>query len=236
MPFTFAGQVRARLRVNDARRLPLLVRAPSTPRPFEGSYFSQSQKTSNLILLLWILRRLDQLIVSTAIPFIVSEFDSLSQVAWIVSSNPLLPPAPSACLLTATFLVAVQRFLHDARRIFVVVLPAAGDFSLQCVLTPPVRSVLSFFNNNKTSSDTLHRSAEWVFISSIFIFEIGSLLCGVAPSMVVLILGSFPASPSSPHAPSDPSPLPLFQGGASLASGVAECSLQRSSRSSRLRR
>lgn len=56
----------------------------------KGLTFSQSQRMSSLILLLWILCRLDQLIVSTAIPFIVSEFDSLSQVAWIVSSNPLV--------------------------------------------------------------------------------------------------------------------------------------------------
>lgn len=35
----------------------------------------------------------------------------------------------------------------------------------------------------------IHLDLKWVFLSSVFIFEVGSIICAAAPSSVVLIVG-----------------------------------------------
>lgn len=35
----------------------------------------------------------------------------------------------------------------------------------------------------------IHLDPKWVFLSSVFIFEVGSIICAAAPSSVVLIIG-----------------------------------------------
>lgn len=35
----------------------------------------------------------------------------------------------------------------------------------------------------------IHLDLKWVFVSSVFIFEVGSIICAAAPSSVVLIVG-----------------------------------------------
>ncbi|CDZ98787.1 Predicted transporter (major facilitator superfamily) [Phaffia rhodozyma] len=80
---------------------------------------------------------LDQLIISTAIPKIVSQFDSLTQVAWL--SN--------------------------------------GFFLTLAGFTLLYGQMLALF------------PSKYILLIAIFIFEAGSLICGVAPGMVVLIVG-----------------------------------------------
>ncbi|CAG8558683.1 2403_t:CDS:2, partial [Dentiscutata heterogama] len=82
------------------------------------------------------LAALDQTIVSTALPAIVSDFNGLNQIAWVATSY----------LLTST------------------------SFS-------PIYGKLSDIFGRKTT-----------FLFSIFIFELGSLLCGVANNMVSMII------------------------------------------------
>ncbi|KAG2360168.1 ABC transporter [Suillus spraguei] len=89
------------------------------------------------LLLSVFLVNLDQTIVATALPRIVSVFDSLDLATW----------------------VAAAYFLTEAGLMLCV-----G----QLVATLPIKPV---------------------YLASILLFEIGSLLCGVAPSMNVLILG-----------------------------------------------
>ncbi|KZW04065.1 ABC transporter [Exidia glandulosa HHB12029] len=80
---------------------------------------------------------LDQTIVSTALPRIVSQFNALSQVTWVVSAYFL---TQAGFMLTAGQLLTVT-------------------------------------------------STKKIYLVSITIFEIGSLICGVAKSMEVLIFG-----------------------------------------------
>ncbi|EIN09916.1 transporter [Punctularia strigosozonata HHB-11173 SS5] len=89
------------------------------------------------LLLSVFLVALDQTIIGTALPRIVSHFNALDQVTWVASAY----------------------FLTDAGFML-----SAG----QLLAVAPTK---------------------WVFLASITIFEIGSLLCGVAPTMDVLILG-----------------------------------------------
>jgi MFS family permease len=99
---------------------------------------------------------LDQTIVATALPKIVSDFDALSQVTWVASGCKLLisPGFPR----------------HVSLRFSIDFLTNAG-FMLtfgQILAVAPTK---------------------WVYLAAIGIFEIGSLICGVAPTMEVLILG-----------------------------------------------
>ncbi|KAG1809927.1 ABC transporter [Suillus plorans] len=89
------------------------------------------------LLLSIFLVSLDQTIVATALPRIVSVFDSLDLATW----------------------VAAAYFLTEAGLMLCV-----G----QLVATLPIKPV---------------------YLASIFLFEVGSLLCGAAPSMKVLIFG-----------------------------------------------
>ncbi|KAH7103874.1 transporter [Auriculariales sp. MPI-PUGE-AT-0066] len=80
---------------------------------------------------------LDNTIVSTALPRIVSAFDALDQVTWVVS---------------AYFLTQAGFMLTGGQMLTIV-------------------------------------STKLLFLISIFIFEVGSLVCGVAPNINVLIFG-----------------------------------------------
>jgi len=88
-------------------------------------------------MLSFFLVALDQTIVATALPKIVSDFDALSEVTWVASAY---------FLTQAGFMLTYGQLL--------MIVPT-----------------------------------KWVYMGAIVIFEIGSLLCGVAPSMKVLILG-----------------------------------------------
>ncbi|KAG8888314.1 hypothetical protein FRB98_007972 [Tulasnella sp. 332] len=80
---------------------------------------------------------LDQTIVATAIPKLVSDFGALEQVPWVASAY--LLPQPGMMLTYGQLL------------------------TVACI--------------------------KWVFFTAVCLFEIGSVICGVAPSMNVLILG-----------------------------------------------
>lgn len=80
---------------------------------------------------------LDQSIVSTAIPVIVSDFKAFDQVAWIVT----------------------------------------GYFLTQCGLILLVGQLLTIIKS------------KYMLLAAIFFFELGSLICAVAPNMPVLIFG-----------------------------------------------
>lgn len=80
---------------------------------------------------------LDQTIISTAIPKITDEFNSITDIGWY----------GSAYLLTST------------------------------AFTPTYGKIYTIF------------SIKWVFLLAIGIFEVGSLICAVAPSSAVLIVG-----------------------------------------------
>jgi EmrB/QacA subfamily drug resistance transporter len=80
---------------------------------------------------------LDQTIVATALPKIVSEFNALSDITWIISAY---------FLTQAGLMLTFAQFL---------------------TLAP----------------------TKWLFLGAIFIFELGSLVCGVANSVNVLIFG-----------------------------------------------
>ncbi|KAF8509592.1 MFS general substrate transporter [Hysterangium stoloniferum] len=91
---------------------------------------------TGLILCLF-LPALDQLILTTAIPRIVSQFNALSEISWI----------PNAYFLTmASFMIVYGQLLNLA----------------------PIK---------------------YVIVAAIFLFELGSLLCGVATSMNFLLFG-----------------------------------------------
>ena len=80
---------------------------------------------------------LDQTIISTAIPKITDDFNSITDIGWY----------GSAYLLTAT------------------------------AFQPTYGKIYTIF------------SIKWVFLGAIGVFEVGSLICGVAPSSAVLIVG-----------------------------------------------
>lgn len=80
---------------------------------------------------------LDNTIVATAVPRIVSQFHSLNDIGWY----------GSAYLLTT------------------------------CVVTLVFGRVYTFF------------PVKWVYLGALLVFELGSLICGAAPSSVVLIIG-----------------------------------------------
>ena len=42
-------------------------------------------------------------------------------------------------------------------------------------------------------------SIKWVFLSGLFIFEVGSLICGVAPNSISLIVGSKSCAAADSH-------------------------------------
>jgi MFS family permease len=98
---------------------------------------------------------LDQTIVATAIPQIVSDFNGLSQVTWVAS----------AC--ECIFLI-VSNLYPDLCTI---------DFLTQAGFMLTFGQVISV------------GTTKWIYMMLIVIFEIGSLLCGVAPNMITLILG-----------------------------------------------
>ncbi|KFA72079.1 hypothetical protein S40288_02253 [Stachybotrys chartarum IBT 40288] len=80
---------------------------------------------------------LDRTIITTAIPYITSEYSSTRDIGWYGSSY----------LLTA------------------------------CAFQPVFGRVFLLF------------SAKWSYLLAVFVFEIGSLICGVAPDSVTLIIG-----------------------------------------------
>ncbi|KAF8319123.1 MFS general substrate transporter, partial [Clavulina sp. PMI_390] len=89
------------------------------------------------MLLSVLLIALDQSIVSTALPRIVSQFDALSQQAWVASAY----------------------FLTQA-------------------------GFILFFGGVLSIAPT-----KYVFLVAVTLFELGSLVCGVAPNMNTLIFG-----------------------------------------------
>ncbi|KAJ7848486.1 major facilitator superfamily domain-containing protein [Mycena olivaceomarginata] len=109
------------------------------PRGLEARYMTGLKLILACIsfLLSTFLSSLDQSIVSTAIPGIVSRFQSLDEVTWI----------PGAYFLTQAGLILT-----------------AGQL---LTVFPP----------------------KYVYVCSIAIFEIGSLVCAVSPSMTALIIG-----------------------------------------------
>ncbi|KDQ59779.1 hypothetical protein JAAARDRAFT_33346 [Jaapia argillacea MUCL 33604] len=84
-----------------------------------------------------LLVNLDQTIVATALPRIASQFDALTQAAWI---------ATAYMLTLAGFMLMLGQVLTIA-------------------------------------------PAKYVYLCSIFVFEVGSLICGAAPSFNVLVFG-----------------------------------------------
>lgn len=105
---------------------------------------------------------LDQTIVATALPRIVSQFNALSSIAWVAS----------AYFLTQ---VCQRQLLVSSKRILTF-LPAR--------LTRNKAGLILFFGGVLSIVPT-----KWVFISTVALFELGSLVCGVAPSINVLIFG-----------------------------------------------
>jgi EmrB/QacA subfamily drug resistance transporter len=128
----------------------LSLHDPTRPKDVEHSVTPRTESNSNnylrgiefilvfsALLLSVFLVSLDQTIVATALPRIVSVFNSLDLATW----------------------VAAAYFLTEAGLMLCV-----G----QLVATLPIKPV---------------------YLASIFLFEVGSLLCGAAPSMQVLIFG-----------------------------------------------
>lgn len=119
------------------------------------------------------LTALDSTIVGTALPRIVSQFKALDRVSWIASACECHPSIP-----LGTVECRIYSLLH-------------ADFLTQA-------GFMLFYGQLLAIAPT-----KWVFMSSIFIFEVGSLVCAIAPSMTVLILGRavslrhlFPVFPS----------------------------------------
>lgn len=105
---------------------------------------------------------LDQTIISTAIPKITDEFSSIGDIGWY----------GSAYLLTTT---ALQPTFGRIYTIFSVSLPTTS------IQWSKLLSNLYLANQRAQIKAT--------FITAICIFEVGSLLCGVAPTSVALIVG-----------------------------------------------
>lgn len=128
--------------------------AVSASQPSEPSFVTSSTTSRNSVVppdmkpwefwmifvglgLAVFLAALDQTIVSVAIPSIVTEFQTVTGIAWVGIGY------------------------------FITAVPLIPTYGLL--------------------SDILGR--KFVYLAAIFFFELGSLICGVAPSMTVLILG-----------------------------------------------
>lgn len=114
---------------------------------------------------------LDQSIVATAIPHIVSQFNALSDVSWVASAYFLTQVSLSPLIISSNQLPTkgahfpmLHLFLNRAKN------KQAG--------------FILFFGGVLSIAPT-----KWVFMAAVTLFEVGSLVCGVAPNMNVLIFG-----------------------------------------------
>ncbi|KAJ5456026.1 Efflux pump roqT [Penicillium daleae] len=111
---------------------------------------------------------LDQTIIGVAIPKITDRFKSIPDIAWY----------GSAYFLTST---ALQPSYGRIYKILNVSLPTASQKFMLLKSSP------CFCPPSKDPSDL--SQVKWSFLVAVGIFEIGSLICGVAPSSTVLIIG-----------------------------------------------
>jgi MFS family permease len=117
---------------------------------------AESCSFNSAFLLSILLVALDQTIVATALPKIVSDFDALSQVTWVASG----------C-----------KWLRTTGSLTYVSINSSTDFLTNAGFMLTFGQILAV------------APTKWVYLAAIAIFEIGSLICGVAPTMEVLILG-----------------------------------------------
>ncbi len=127
----------------------------------EVNYPKGAQLAIIVILLAFcvLLVALDNTIIATVIPSITDHFNALGDVAWYGKSAYALP---------------LQLFL-DA--------PLIPDYIVSAYLFTSCTSQLLF---GKIYS---HFPLKWVFLSSLVMFEIGSAVCGAAPTSRAFIVG-----------------------------------------------
>ena len=102
---------------------------------------------------------LDMTIIATAIPRITTQFSSINDVGWYGSA----------------YLVSLNFFQSEVSNLRFPILTYSQ--LTMTSLQPSFGKIYTFFN------------IKIIFLSSIVIFEAGSILCAAAPSSIVLIVG-----------------------------------------------
>jgi hypothetical protein len=133
--------------------------------PEEDAEYPGAWKATVIVMALFLsifLVALDQTIIGTAIPKITDQFNSIPDIGWY----------GSAYFLTST---ALQPSFGKIYKTFDVSLP---DFFILNATAMPTGIV-----------DFSLGQIKYSYLTAIFIFEVGSLICGVAPSSKALIVG-----------------------------------------------
>lgn len=103
--------------------------------------------------------------MATALPRIVSQFDALADVSWVASAYFLTQVRLNSCA------IALQERYYCLIDVYVFITQLKAGFIL-------------FYGGVLSICPT-----KWVYMIAVTLFEVGSLICGVAPNMNILIFG-----------------------------------------------
>ena len=158
----------------------------------DGSEYPTGTRLALIVLALCLtvfIMSLDNAIIATAIPKITDQFHSLEDVGWYGSGTYSRRFVVFFLFVFFSLSVLIFFFLFPSPLLSVFIVRAHLGLITNSPLPSPAYLLTTAALQLLFGKFYSHFSIKWVFLTEIFIFEVGSLICGVAQNSVTLIMG-----------------------------------------------